>query len=136
VKYIGIDYGAKRIGIAISDGGGTMAFPRAIIENDNQAIARIAQDVAAEKIDCLVVGDTLSYSGKRNPVTDELDEFVRRLEKETGLSVERAFEAGSSIEASRYAPEGDTHNDSVAAAVLLQRFLDMKSAAPLPDAIE
>lgn len=136
MKYLGIDYGAKRIGVAISDSDGRIAFPRAIIDNDSQAIALIVQDVAAEKIERLVVGDTLSYSGMRNPVTDEVDEFIRRLEKETGLSVERAFEAGSSVEASRYAPEGDTHNDSVAAAVLLQRFLDMRSSEPLPDAIE
>lgn len=136
MKYLGIDYGGKRIGVALSDEGGKMAFPRAIIANDSQAVALIKQDAEAEKIGCIVVGDTLSYSGIRNPVTDEVDVFIGRLEKETGLPVERAFEAGSSIEASRYAPESDGHNDSVAAAVLLQRYLDMRGGAPLPDAIE
>lgn len=126
MRYLGIDYGAKRIGVAISDEEGTMAFPRVILDNDTRALPLLKQDIEEQKVGCIVVGDTMSYSGLRNPVTDDVDAFIELLKKETGLPVERAFEAGSSIEASRYAPEGESHNDSVAAAVILQRFLEMK----------
>lgn len=129
MRYLGIDYGAKRIGIALSDSEGSIAFPRAILDNDAHVIPLLKKDVEQQGVGCIVVGDALSYSGLRNPVTDDVDAFIELLRKEIGIPVERAFEAGSSIEASRYAPEGETHNDSVAAAVILQRFLDMRTKA-------
>lgn len=126
MRYMGIDFGAKRIGIAVSDESGTMAFPRTVIENDGTAAERIAAEAVASQVHRIVVGDTMSYGGIRNPVTTEAEAFIERIKTLTMLPVERAFEAGSSIEASRYAPEGKGHNDSAAAAVILQRFLDMK----------
>ena len=125
MRFLGIDYGAKRIGIAISDEAGTMAFPRGVFDNDSRAIALLEQEVKDQHIGHIVVGDTKSYSGLRNPITDEVEEFVRALLKRTGVPVEQTFEAGSSIEASRYAPEGAVHDDS-AAAIILQRFLDTR----------
>lgn len=129
MRYMGVDYGKKRIGIAMSDEAGTMAFPRAIVDNDKAVLTALKADIAAQGVGCIVVGDAMSYGGLRNPVTDDVDDFIELLKKETGLPVERAHEAGSSIEASRYAPEGDTHNDSVAAAIILQRFLDSRKSA-------
>lgn len=128
MRYIGIDYGAKRIGVAISDEAGSMAFPRVVLDNDKRAVPLLKQDIEEQKVGCIVVGDALSYSGLRNPVSDQVDAFVETLKKETGLPVEKSFEAGSSVEASRYAPEGDEHNDAVAAAIILQRFLDTRKA--------
>lgn len=129
MRYLGIDYGAKRIGIAVSDDAGTMAFPRAILDNDRRLLAELKSHLDSQAVGCIVVGDAMSYSGIRNPVTDDVDAFVELLKKETGLPVERSFEAGSSIEASRYAPEGESHNDSVAAAIILQRFLDSRRSS-------
>lgn len=129
MRYLGIDYGAKRVGVAVSDERGSMAFPQAILDNDSRLVADLVSRIQAQDVKCIVVGDALSYSGVRNPVTDDVDDFIDVLKKQTGLPVERSFEAGSSIEASRYAPEGDSHNDSVAAAIILQRFLDSKSAS-------
>ncbi len=126
MRYLGIDFGAKRIGVAISDEGGSIAFPRAVLDNTKQTLSLLKKDIEEQKIGCIVVGDTMSYSGLRNPVTDDVDTFIDALKRETGIPVERAFEAGSSIEASRYAPDGAPHDDSVAAAVILQRFLEMK----------
>ena len=127
MKYLGIDYGAKRVGIAVSDEGGTIAFPRGTLENGPDIVERIARRATEENAEMIVVGDTRSFSGLENPVTKESDEFVERLKKTTGLPVVRAWEAGSSIEASRYAPEGQEHDDASAAAVILQRFLDMRT---------
>lgn len=125
MRYLGIDYGEKRIGLAISDEEGHIAFPRAIIDNDSRTLDLIRKDVDEQKVGHIIVGDTKSYSGLRNDVTSDAEAFIEVLKKTLGLPVEGVFEAGSSIEASRYAPEGETHNDSVAAAVILQRFLDM-----------
>ena len=125
MKYLGIDYGGKRVGIAISDDAGKIAFPRGVLANDGKILGNIAGIIDKEKIQKIIIGDTLSFSGLENPVTKESDAFVARLKKETGLPIESAWEAGSSVEASRYAPDGSGHDDSAAAAIILQRYLDM-----------
>ena len=124
MKYLGLDYGAKRIGIAVSNNEGTIAFPRTTIKNDAKAFASLARFITDEKVQSIIVGDTLSFSNLANSVTKEAEDFVERLKKETSLPVISTWEAGSSIEASRYAPESEGHSDSAAAAIILQRFLD------------
>lgn len=126
MKYLGIDYGAKRVGIAISDAAGTIAFPRATLPNNEQLFSQLTELVKNEKITTIVVGDTRSHSNKDNPVTAEAEAFVTALEGAIAVPVERIWEMWSSIEASRYAPEGKGHDDASAAAVILQRFLDTK----------
>ena len=126
MKYLGIDYGGKRVGIAVSDSTGTIAFPRATIQNDTKFFENILKTIAEERVDAIVVGDTRTFSGFDNPVTKDAENFIERLKRETGLPVEKGWEAGSSIEASRYAPEGTGHEDGAAAAIILQRYLEMR----------
>ena len=128
MKYLGIDYGAKRIGLSVSDGQGTIAFPRDGIPNNEKAISAIETLIRAEKIEAIVVGDTRALGGSANAVTSQADEFIAKLTETTGLPLSRAFEGWSSIEASRYAPEGAAKSDSAAAAIILQRFLDMSGS--------
>lgn len=127
MKYIGIDYGSKRVGLAISDDRGSIAFPLDTVET-REASSRIAQLVLERKVGGLVIGDTRSLGGGENPVTKEAEKFADTITRETGLTVSRAFEGWSSVEASRYAPEGKQHDDAAAAAIILQRFLDMRGA--------
>ena len=84
---------------------------------------------ADEHVGRILVGDTLSHGGVRNPVSDAADAFVKTLKDHCPVPIERAHEAWSSIEASRYAPENKQHDDSAAAAIILQRYFDMKGGA-------
>lgn len=126
MKYLGIDFGTKRVGVAVSDAAGTIAFPRATLPNDAQLFSQLEELVKNEKITCIVVGDTRSHGGKDNPVTAGAEEFVVALQKALPVPIERVWEMWSSIEASRYAPEGKGHDDASAAAIILQRFLDTR----------
>jgi len=128
MKIVGIDYGEKRIGIAVSDQGGTIAFPREVIHNNDGAIAHIVQLVQQEDVKRFVIGDTRASSGRSNAITAEAEEFAMRIARATGKPVARAYELGSSVEASRYAPKGKQHEDAAAAAIILQRYLDMNAA--------
>lgn len=125
MKYLGIDYGEKRIGLAVSDDAGKIAFPRATVPNNGKLFETLAGIIAEEKIETIVVGDTRAFSGFENKVTKEAEDFVEQLKAKTNLPIKSSWEAGSSIEASRYAPEGESHNDSAAASIILQRYLDM-----------
>ena len=124
MRYLGIDYGAKRIGLAVSSEG--IAFPRDVIENNSDIFSVLSEIVEKEKIGGIVIGDTRALSGSPNPVTPEADAFASALKERLGVPVERVSEASSSIEASRYAQKGNEHNDASAAAVILQRYLDMR----------
>jgi len=129
MRYLGIDFGEKRIGYAVSDDAGSIAFPRTTLRNDPMLMEQLAAVIEREAIGAIVVGDTRAFGGAANPVTESAERFMQLLRDETGLTVEPAWEAGSSIEASRYAPDGDGHDDAAAAAVILQRFLDMHPRA-------
>jgi putative Holliday junction resolvase len=124
MRYLGIDYGAKRVGIAISDEGGGFAFPKGELRNDASLIAALVSLAQKEGAAAFVVGDTRTLEGAANVVTARSDEFAAALAAATNLPVHRVREAWSSAEAMRYAPAGKRHDDSAAAAILLQRFLD------------
>lgn len=125
MKYLGVDYGGKRVGIAVSDESATIAFPRTTLKNDSLLLEQITSLIESERIGTIVVGDTRAFSGLENTVTAEADAFMQLLRDETGLPVLPAWEAGSSMEASRYSPDGNAHDDSAAAAIILQRYLEM-----------
>ena len=124
MRHLGIDYGSKRIGIAISTEG--IAFPHSMALNDEKIFTVLSDIIAKEKVASIVVGDTRSFGGHDNPVTKQAEAFIETLKQQTHLPVVSAWEAGSSIEASRYAPDEKSHDDSAAAAIILQRFLDTK----------
>ena len=125
MKYLGIDYGSKRVGTAVSNAEGTIAFPRTTLTNDDTLLKNIMQLLIDEKIECIVIGDTLAHGGARNSISDKADQFVKTLGEETRLPIERQWEAGSSIEANAYIPDGKGHDDASAAAIILQRYMDM-----------
>ncbi len=123
MRYLGLDYGAKRIGVAISDESGGFAFPKETLANDTRAMGAILEMIANEKVTAIVIGDARAASGAENPVTFEADRFAERLGEKIEIPMHRAWEAWSSVEASRFAPKG-AHDDAAAAAIILQRFLD------------
>lgn len=127
MRYIGIDYG-DTIGIAFSDEAGVFAFPHASIQSDGKEVNEIARLCAERGVHEIVIGDTRALNGGANRITERSDRFAESLGRATGLSVHREREAWSSVEAARFAPQGDRHNDASAAAIILQRFLDRPRA--------
>ena len=126
MKYIGIDFGIKRVGIAVSNEEGTIAFPRSTLKNDDVLVQEILKIIEAEKVGAIVIGDTKALSGEPNPIVSlSADLFIEELKESSALPIEKVFEGWSSIEASRYAPKGKEHDDAAAAAIILQRYIDM-----------
>jgi len=120
--YIGIDFGTKRIGVAVTDPDGTMALPHSVIANDRHAIeniAAIARDRAATTI---VVGRSMTLAGADNKLQSHIDQFVGEL-RTFGFTVVLEDERFSSAQATHI--QGKTaHLDASAATLILQSFLD------------
>jgi putative Holliday junction resolvase len=125
MRILGLDYGARRIGIALSDAGAQFAFPHSTIPNDASAIDRIEEICNKEEVKEVVMGDTRASNNADNAITDEAELFAKTLGTHSGHVVALVREAWSSAEAARFAPKG-VHDDAAAAAIILQRHLDSR----------
>ena len=128
-KIIGIDYGEKRIGVALSDEGGKVAFPFSVVPNDKNALFALRSLCEEEKAGRIVMGESLNSLGKDNQVMAGARLFVETLAKETGLLVSFEQEFMTSVEAHRSSfkeqgKRGRQEVDASAAALILQRYLD------------
>jgi putative Holliday junction resolvase len=123
MKYLGIDYGTKKVGLAVSDDEGTMAFPHSIVRNDDKLREKIENTLAEEEITTIVMGHSLAMDGNENPVMEEAHGFKGTLERE-GFTVHLEPEFLTTVQARRGTP--DEMADASAAALVLQTFLDKK----------
>jgi putative holliday junction resolvase len=122
MKILGIDYGEKRIGLAISDESATFARELTIL-SPKEFWESIRNTIGENEIKQIVLGWPLNMSGEMTEKTREVESFKLRLEKETALPVEIIDERLSSQMAQ--ASRGSKKDlDSLAAQILLQNFLD------------
>jgi putative Holliday junction resolvase len=133
MRYLGIDYGTKRIGVALSDEGGRIAFPLTTIPAGQGALAAVDALVEAHGVGLIVIGESRDLSGAPNPVQKQIREFGRELGELSKVEVVFEPELFTSVQAARqFAPEqksrkaNPSHDklDAAAAALILQSFLD------------
>ncbi|MCI5108801.1 MAG: Holliday junction resolvase RuvX [Candidatus Pacebacteria bacterium] len=123
MKILGIDFGTKKIGIAVSNEDETLAFPVDVIQSKS-AIDYIIKKSQEENIKTIILGHSKDFHMKDNPVMEEANKFIIKL-KELGFEVILHDEFMSSMEASRI--QGyNKKQDASAAAIVLQSYLDTK----------
>lgn len=123
MRYLGVDYGTKRIGIALSDEMGMMAFPKVVLENNERFWAFFEDMVKKWKVEAVVLGESRNFKGGENPVHAESMRFKEKIEKNLKLSVYLEPEYFTSAEAERI--QGKIANlDASAAALILKSYLD------------
>jgi len=137
-RFLGVDYGTKRIGLALSDENGTLAFPNGIFSNDLNLFKEIGIILKKENIAEIVVGESVDFKGKPNILSKKIEIFISELEARFKIPIRRQKEFLTSIEAR--GKEGKEKNnarktkkeigkkvDDSAAALILQRYLDKKN---------
>ncbi len=85
MKYLGIDYGEKRIGIAVSDEEGKVAFPKVVLENSAKIVEEILAKVEEYKAEAIVIGESKNYKGEDNKINPAIIKFKQSLEKQLKL---------------------------------------------------
>lgn len=125
MKLLGIDYGAKRVGIALSDDGGTIAFPKSVISAHDDLVSAIAKICADEKVEAIVIGESKDYAGKENPIMTAVHALKKELE-DKGFTVHLEPELMTSMEAQHIQGHNDM-NDASAAAIILQSYITKHS---------
>ena len=125
-KILGVDFGTKKIGIAISGGDGNFALPKLVIDNNKSLLENIEEIIKKEKISEIVIGESINYKGQENPVMKDIKNFAGVLEEKFSLPINFEPEFLTSHQAKSIQGE-DKMTDASAAALILQSFLDKRN---------
>lgn len=137
MRVLAIDLGSVRVGVAVSDELGLMAHPRAHLPGQNASVllAAVRRLATEEGVDQFLVGLPRHLNGTEGRGARDARRFAAALRRETGLPVTLVDEWLSTREAHARLREGGnkqrdtrTRIDGAAAAVLLQSWLDARSA--------
>jgi len=141
MRFLGIDYGTKRIGLATGDELGIASPVPAVLTGDPAAqVGAIAEVIRVRRINELVIGLPLNMDGSKGPSAQAAEVFAARLHAKLGLPVHFVDERlTSSIAEQGIAPKDRRAVrdsglvDSRAAALILQDYLDQQFPPPLPE---
>ena len=134
-RFLGIDVGARRTGVALSDPTGTIASPLTVIVVESRR--RLAKAVAAlvreHDVEAVVVGHPLNLAGEEGPAAVKVRAFIPELERRVACPLvlwDERFSTraatGSMRELGVSTREGRGAVDMVAAALILQSWLDAR----------
>jgi len=133
LRKLGIDYGSKYIGLAVSDRTNTIAQSKEVLKkNDLKDILKILKKyISNYEIDELVVGMPTSLNGTKGPRAKKTDEFINFLNNHLEIKVTEWNERYTTMIAEKSMIEADLSRkkrkqlvDKIAAALILQNYLD------------
>lgn len=132
-RIMAIDFGLKRIGVAISDPMKITAQGLCVIESKSKKkdVEKLSQLVKEHSVNRIIVGKPVRFSGEEGTLGKQVEEFAGRLAGATGLEVILVDERLTTVQAERMLIDADVSRakrkeviDKVAAQYLLQGYLD------------
>lgn len=140
-KYLGIDYGLKRVGISVSDNSHKYAFQREHMLNDSKLYDRVLDLIRKEGISRIIIGYPLRFNSEKTHSTDDVETFREKLSsllKKNSLEAELIYYderftsnlasynlANSGLSKKKRQNKGIV--DSISAQIILQDYIDSKS---------
>lgn len=133
MRYLGIDYGTKKIGLALSDEMGTMGFPHSILVNTPRLTDELCVLIAREDVGAVVIGESRTLAGGENPIARDARALGEQINARAGVPIFYESEVFTSTEARRLpvgrqarpsrAPLARGNVDASAAALILTSYL-------------
>ncbi len=131
MRLLGIDFGKKRIGIALSDPLGLSAQPYTVLQNDKNTIEKIRDIIKDKDIGQIVIGLPKTLKGEMGIAANDVLIFAEKIKKTFGLPVETYDERLTTSSAERELIDADVKRsdrklliDKMAAANILQDYMD------------
>jgi putative Holliday junction resolvase len=131
MRYLAIDYGAKRTGLAVCDADERVVSPLRVLQGQKNLVAKIRQIVAAESVEAVVLGLPLNMDGSQGPQAKRVIAFAEQLRRHIGVPVHFQDERLSSFGAEQKLQETGLSRtkkqerlDALAAAEILESFLE------------
>ena len=137
MRYLAIDHGQKRTGLAISDASETLVSPHSVIEtaSEEELLRRISDVLVAEGIDAIVVGLPINMDGTESDRSRKVRQFVLAMQERTDKPVHLHDERLSSFEAGYLVGDLELTRkkkkkrlDAIAAASILRSFFEHKNS--------
>jgi len=133
-RILGVDYGSQRVGLSLSDPMGIIAQPVEALKNDSSLFIHLQQLSARENVKLIVVGMPFNLKGQHAQKADEVQKFIELLKAKLGIEVAVWDERFTTTIAhqtmlamgtkKKERQKKDGRIDSMAAAIILQGFLD------------
>src|SRR5271165_1409493 len=101
MKYLGIDYGSKRTGVAVSDENASFAFPKKVFVTSPRLAVEIGKCVTEYGAGAITLGESFDYNGAPNKINEDILSFKKELEGLTRLPVYLEREFMTSMQAER-----------------------------------
>ncbi len=124
-RFLGIDYGTKRVGTALTDQERQMAFPDEVLTNDSHLIEKIQNKIKKENITKVIIGESKNYKMEDNAIMSDIIDLKDVIEKTMEIDVVLEPEFMSSMQAEKIQGKNDMI-DASAAAIVLQSYLDKR----------
>lgn len=133
MRYLAIDYGDKRTGLAICDAAETIATPLAVIQSRTELLKKLANVVEREGVEAIVLGLPLNMDGSEGTQAELVFNFAEQLKAHLQIPIyfqdERlsSFSAEEKLTAAHFTRGGKKKRlDAVVAAEILEDFLEQK----------
>jgi len=140
-KYLGIDYGLKRVEISVSDSSHKYAFQREHIINDNKLFDKLLKLIGDENVSKIIIGYPLRFNSEKTHSTEDVEKFKEKLSSyllKKSLTAELIYydeRLTSNLASYNLANSGLSKKkrqnkglvDSISAQIILQDFIDSKS---------
>ena len=137
MRYLAIDHGQKRTGLAISDASETLVSPHSVIEtaSEEELLRQISDVLKAEEIDAIVVGLPINMDGTESDRSRKVRQFVLVMQEQTDKPIHLHDERLSSFEAGYLVGDLELTRkkkkkrlDAIAAASILRSFFEHKNS--------
>lgn len=122
MRYLGIDFGTKKVGLAISDESGRMAFPLQVVPNDDALVATIERLLQERAVEAVVIGHSVDKKAGPNALQTHIEAFMTDLTLACGIPIHLEPEQYTTQAAIRIQGRND-QTDASAAALILDGFL-------------
>jgi putative Holliday junction resolvase len=131
MRYLGIDFGSKKVGLALSDESGAMGFPHSVVPNTPDLLTTVLRLIEKEKVGAVVLGESRDLAGNDNPIAAHAHAFGDEIARDAAVPVFYESEVFTSAEARRMfepaektrKPQNTDPIDASAAALILTSYL-------------
>jgi len=125
-KYLGVDWGSSRIGLALADSETRVATPFKVVNNLDEVL-KVCEE---EEINKVILGQPIKMSGAKSELSKEFSNFAKLLKSKLAIPVEFIDERLSSKQAEALSGDRKTKapQDAIAAMLILQSYLDCHDA--------
>lgn len=124
-RFLGIDFGQKRVGVSMTDQSGSLAFPHSTLKNSERLVDEIERICKDEGVSEIVIGESKDFKGKDNLIMPMIKKLKQDLEGRLKIEVSTHPEFLTTVQARKSNPNM-RGVDASASAIMLQSYLDSK----------